>query len=396
MNLLVAIITAPPGRGAVSSEVTCIKEVGMRRHMMLMSALLLVAVFSLSESPADVTRTLRYELDPSRSFVVENLAGRMTVVPGGGGRIQVTATVHAESGRLADSVELELVGGGEDQHLRVRYPVDEYRKFQYPEEGVNTSVRYAGRKVRVNRTSGVLLYADVEIRVPRGEIHGKFRNAVGRIQGEEIEGRVTFDTGSGDVTLTDIRGDVTADTGSGDIDATDIGGAFNGDTGSGDIRLSRFRGIEIRCDTGSGSIEISDSETEALLADTGSGGVSVRDTMARRLNADTGSGNITFSGDGLEEIDADTGSGRVEIESPGDRLVRVNVDTGSGSLVLRMGPNASFEAIAEQGSGSIRNRYSDADPIIEGKEVIGYRRGSGRTRITFDTGSGNLVLEPAR
>lgn len=368
----------------------------MRRYMILMSALLLVAVFSVSESPADVTRTLRHELDSSRSFVVENLAGRMTVVPGGGGRILVTATVHAESGRLADSLELELVGGGADQHLRVRYPIDEYRKFQYPEEGGNTSTRYAGRKVRVSRSSGVLLYADVEIRVPRTEIHGKFRNVVGTIRGEEIEGRVTFDTGSGDVTLTDVQGRVTADTGSGDIEATEIGGAFNGDTGSGDIHLSRFRGTEIRCDTGSGSIEISDSETDSLNADTGSGGVSVSRTVARDVNADTGSGDITFSGDGLEEVDADTGSGRVKIETPGDQLIRVNVDTGSGSLVLRMGPNASFEAIAEQGSGTIRNRYSDADPIIEGREVVGYRRGSGRTRITFDTGSGNLVLEPTR
>jgi hypothetical protein len=52
--------------------------------------------------------------------------------------------------------------------------------------------------------------------------------------------------------------------------------------------------------------------------------------------------------------------------------------------------------MADQGSGTIRNRYDDARPIIRDREVVGYRRGDEKIRIFFDTGSGSLILEPGR
>ena len=74
-----------------------------------------------------------------------------------------------------------------------------------------------------------------------------------------------------------------------------------------------------------------------------------------------------------DEIDADTGSGSVELEAGGARLRRVRADTGSGDIV---------------------SRYPDAEPILRKREVVGYRRGSAQTRISVDSGSGDLILEP--
>jgi hypothetical protein len=55
-----------------------------------------------------------------------------------------------------------------------------------------------------------------------------------------------------------------------------------------------------------------------------------------------------------------------------------------------------FEAHANTGSGDVRSHYTDAQAIVHGKEVVGWRRGDGRIRIDVDTGSGDFVVEPTR
>jgi hypothetical protein len=372
----------------------------MRRY----SRFLLIQIFiipalalSSTNASAEVTRTLEMEIGAGEGFAVENLAGEMRILPGAGGNVVVVATVHAESQRLADAIRLEEVSGKlSPRTLRVEYPLDLHTSYRFPEGGGNTSTRYAGRKVRVSRSSGVLLYVDLEIRLPGSEVDGKFRNVAGPVSGRDVAGTLTFDTGSGDVILSHVRGRINADTGSGDINATDVEGSFDGDTGSGDVKLTQFRGESITCDTGSGDIKITNSEADTIDADTGSGDVLVEESILRKLDADTGSGDIEVSGNGVELFDADTGSGSVELVTDGEQLMRVDVDTGSGSFVVRLGPNASFEALADQSSGTIKNRFSGAEAIIRGREVIGYRRGDGRTQIRSDTGSGNLILEPIR
>ena len=127
---------------------------------------------------------------------------------------------------------------------------------------------------------------------------------------------------------------------------------------------------------------------------TGSGDVRLHGVEARQVDADTGSGEVRIEEGLADEVEVDTGSGDVAIQADGSRLRRVKADTGSGSVRLRLGPDAGFEAHADLGSGDIVSRYPDAQPIVKQREVIGYRRGDGRTRIDVDTGSGDLVLEP--
>jgi DUF4097 and DUF4098 domain-containing protein YvlB len=279
-------------------------------------------------------------------------------------------------------------GRGGAALLRVRYPVERHTRFRYPGGdsesgggwlswlgGSSSSMRYDGRRVKVSARRGVTLYADVEVRVPAGKSEATFRNHVGPISGAGLEGRLRFDTGSGNQRLRDLRGDIVADTGSGDVEAASIEGT-------------------LRCDTGSGRCEIDDFSGERLICDTGSGEVEVRGAKARKISVDTGSGDVRLKNVDADTMIVDTGSGGVDIESPADRLSRVEADTGSGDVRLRLGDGASFEARADTGSGDIISHYSDAEPIIRRREVVGYRRGDGRIRIEVDTGSGDLVLEP--
>ncbi len=255
----------------------------------------------------------------------------------------------------------------------MRYPYARSTKFRYPgapgaaEEppwwvrafgGSSTSTEYDGHRVKVSGDAGVLAYADLEIQLPRGSITAVFRNLVGRIEGRDVEGSLLFDTARGDIVLEGVKGRIKADTGSGDVTASSIEGSFSCDTGSGDCILRRFHGDGVACDVGSGAVRLDSIVATSVDADTGSGNVDARDVDA-------------------EQFRADTGSGDVNLVSSGSRLVRVTADTGSGDVTIRLGADASFEVFADQGSGNLVNRFPDAQPIVKGKQVIGYRRGTG-------------------
>ena len=351
---------------------------------------LLSLACAVSLASAETTRTLRADLsaDALGHFAVENLAGTMRVVPGAGRTVVAVATVHAESDALAGSMKLEQVAGRQGvPTLRVVYPLDEEKTLRYPGRhregnilesmfgGSSTTTEYDGHKVKVSETGGVLLYADVEVQVPRHLDNAVFRNLVGFLEGNDLEGTILFDTASGDVTLATVKGQIKADTGSGNVKVTDATGSLSCDTGSGDCDLSGFDGDTLHCDVGSGD-------------------VTLRKARAHRLDINAGSGDVRVTEGDVEEFLADTGSGDIHLENHGRRLVRVKADTGSGDVVLRLAPDATFEAMADQGSGDITMRYKDAQPIVRHKEVIGYSRGDARTKIDVDTGSGDLTIEP--
>jgi hypothetical protein len=358
----------------------------MRAHAWFVLAVLILIVGSTAS--AEVTRKLDIELSSpaDQPFAVENLVGTMKVLPGDGGAPRALAVVHADSQELAELVRFEqVIGEGGRPTLRVRYPLDRVDSIRYPAGsgggsfleifGGHSKTKYDGRQVRISSTSGALLYADVEVRLPAAELEATFRQHVGLLTGQNVRGRLTFDTSSAGITLDKVGGAITADTGSGDVTAVDLRGRFACDTGSGDCELTGFDGDDLSFDTGSGD-------------------VIVRSARARRLTMDTGSGDVRALGVDVEEFAGDTGSGDIELQSRGDRLVRVQADTGSGDVLLRLGPEASFEAHADQGSGDLVSRYDDATPIQERREIVGYRRGGGKTLIDVDTGSGDLILEP--
>ena len=343
---------------------------------------------------AEVTRTLKLELsaeDAAKPFAVENLTGSLGVSRGSSDKVVATVTVHAESDTLADLVRFEqVVDKGGRTTLRVRYPLDKYRTLRAPRAeregsghswlgflGLDGSSRidYDGHRVTVSGSDGVWLYADVAVELPARDVDAELRQAVGAVHAGGVSGKLSFESGSGDVTVADARGEIKAETGSGDIQGSHLEGSFRCSTGSGSCDITGFKGDALRGDTGSGNIRLSDVEARVVKADTGSGDIQATDILS-------------------EDFDADTGSGDVTLIAREGRLTRVKVDTGSGDVKLRLGANASFEAYADQGSGDLVSHYADAQPIVKKKEVVGYRRGDGKIHIDVDTGSGDVVLEP--
>jgi len=352
---------AQPSRADERLRGVMTKEVVVR----LTRAILAVAGLAPLGLPAqaEVTRALEASLpvSPGAAFAVLNLAGTLTVVPGPGPAVRVKATVHAESEALAASVSLATVPGKDGTPtLRMEYPVDRYDEFLYPARGAgsDSGIDYAGRRVRVSGSRGVLLYADLVVEVPKGAGQGRLETHAGAIEAERLEGDLRFESGSGTVRLSHSKGDLVGDTGAGDVIARDLQGSFRCDTGSGDCRVEGFAGEKLACDTGSGRVRL--------------------------------------DGIDAEEVKVDTGSGSVEIEAIGDRLRRIVADTGSGAVRLRLPPRAGFAAKANLGGGDLRCDYPDAERIVKRSEVVGCRRGDGRVEIRVDTGSGGLVIEPGR
>jgi len=343
-----------------------------------LSILLTLAVLGLAPAlRAEVTKTARLTHDATRPFAVENLAGTMKVMPGSGSTAEVVATLHAESQGLLDAMSFELTTDEKGRpSLRVRYPATE-RRFRYPQGNSNTETKYDGRRVKVTRDQGALAYADLEVHLPRDVAEAWLRNGVGALTASGVSGHLKLDTASGDITVSDVAGDVLADTGSGNVKATGARGRFRCDTGSGDCAVSGFRGEDLNLDTGSGNLDVSDVETRRLRADTGSGDVRVSRTLA-------------------EDVAADTGSGSLNMELTGASLSRVKADTGSGDVRLHLPRDASFEVRADMGSGDLESGFADAQAIVNGREVVGYKRGDGRIKIEVDTGSGDVVVGPTR
>jgi Toastrack DUF4097 len=331
---------------------------------------------------ADATRSLEGSLAVAAggSFGVENLVGAIKVVPAAGHDLRLRATVHAESEELAASLSLATVTGKHGEPtLRVVYPLDRYDEFRYAGGGTgrHSSGEYAGHKVRISGSRGVLVYADLVVEVPAGATRSRIATLGGSIEAERVEGGLRFDTGSGPISIAHSKGELTADTGSGQVSASDVHGSF-------------------RCDTGSGECRVEDFEGDLLSADTGSGAVLVTRARAARIKLDTGSGQVRLVRIDAEEVSADTGSGPVELEAYGSRLKRFSADTGSGAVRLQLPADAGFVAKADVGGGRLRCDFQDAKAIVEDHEVVGYRRGDGRVRVDVDTGSGGLTIEPAR
>ncbi len=334
----------------------------MRLNPYLSAALVLALA---GPAHAEVTKTLNAEVpagDAAR-FAVENLIGAMRVKAGSGPTVRVTATIHAESQALADSLRFERKTTHKGLPLlTLQFPVDQYREYRYPairgrhdfHPGDGDGWDWFGRRrVVVSNDDGVLLYADVEIELPRGEREAEFYNRVGALSASGVSGRLRFDTAGGDVKLDHVAGDVVVDTGSGDLKATELEGSLSCDTGSGDCDVDGFKG-------------------DRLSMDTGSGDVSLRRVEVKRIDADTGSGNVVATGLVTESLSADTGSGDVRLTLPRD---------------------LGFELRADLGGGDIENHIADATPVLRHRELVGYRRGDGRTRIDLDTGSGDVVLD---
>jgi hypothetical protein len=335
---------------------------------------------------ATETRILEqaFPLVESDTLRLANLAGRMEIEPGPAGEVRVAATIHA-AGRDAEETRRLLDGMAWVRHedgWALSYPVDDHSRFHYPREGVfrwgsHNTTRYLGRRVTVTARktpSTPTLYADLRVTLPpAGAV--RLRNVVGAVDGGELAGDLTIDTGSGDVRLGAFRGALAVDTGSGDVRVAAVDGRAGVDTGSGDVEIGAVAGEQVTVDTGSGDVTVGPGRLRSLAADTGSGDITVRDVDA-------------------ETMDFDTGSGDVIVDSALNWARSLAADTGSGDVEIHADPGATFRLTADQGHGDLVVRYGDVRWIKRGTRLVGAERGDMHTRIEVDTGSGDCVLAP--
>jgi hypothetical protein len=338
---------------------------------------------------AETTRILRAELAPGdlAHFSVENLAGRMHVSRWAGDAVAAVATVHAADEKLAQTVSLERVPGENGRvALRVRYASSQKTVRYVPDTSGSRflswlefswdSMEYDGRRMRVSKSHGPILYVDVEVQVPGRLADATFLNKVGRLNAEDLEGRISFEVASADIVLGHLNGEIRIEGGSGDVRAKDIGGSWSSRFGSGDCRLETFHGDSASFHTGSGDVHASSID-------------------AKKLEVETGSGDSHFGGARVEEFAGRAGSGNIDLDASAHLPSAISVTTSSGNVDLRLPPDAAFEAVTRHGSGDVSVRFEDVLATLHDGKITGYRRGSGAgAKITARTGSGDLTITP--
>jgi hypothetical protein len=356
------------------------------RHVGLLAALALCPLAIRAEA----TRTLRREIPnaASRGVAIENLLGTMRVTAAAGDAIVVVATVHAEDDTLASSVRLEEVrGDGGVPTLRVRYPtaprVLRYRSSDRDDDdwdgflmfGDRDSERYDGHRYRISARRGTLLYADVEVQLPAHAAGATFRELVGELVADGLEGKLAFRVNSADVRLSRLRGDIDVSGSSGDTRASRISGTWRSEFSSGDCKLEEF-------------------EESSVLFHTSSGDVDARDVVADRLSVETSSGDARIRDADVRELQSNASSGDLSFESSGRRLVRVRANSSSGDVHLALATDASFHAEADQSSGDMRVRFDDGERRYRSGDLVSFRRGTGGADIQVTTSSGDFTIDP--
>ncbi len=388
--------TDSPGRAAARGQ----RRPSGRPGMGALCAIVFLAVPALGE----FDESYRFDAD---SLSVSSLIGKVEVRQAAGDEFEVEVSVRGEDG-TRENIRLDQDTRGSRARLAVEFPVDEERRYVYPEFSRRSSNLWSrrqsgshsllgeilrsvsGRRIRVVRTgSGLEAWADVTIRVPEGRSL-EVELGAGDIDVSDVAADLELKTRAGMAEAAGLDGDVRIRVGSGGLAVQDVRGRLLMDTGSGKARLDRFEGDALSIDTGSGSVAITEVSAEAIDIDTGSGGVTVDGVEAKRLTIDTGSGSVRVESVGADAAVIDTGSGRVHLalERMGDG--RFEIDTGSGGIVMLVPDDLSARFDIDVGSGGIDVDVPITKTLHKSRGEMRFVAGDGDANVILDTGSGSV------
>jgi hypothetical protein len=310
-----------------------------------LSALILAA--SLLAVPALAEFEEEHTLQ-AEQLVLRNLIGEIRVEGHDGEAFGVHVAARGrDSSRDNLTIEVEE---GSSAEVNIEFPLDRETRYVYPPMGPRSQTRFSmsnegegvlsflsrlfgsdSSSIRVSgKGSGMELWADVTIRVPRGA-HVVVENGVGKIFAREVEGDVSLDGSASEIEASAIRGDLSIDTGSGKVTVEEVAGDVLVDTGSGRVGLVAIEGERVDVDTGSGHVRLDSVRAASVVVDTGSGSVELRlpvDASAT-IRADTGSGGINVDFEGARVDRHDRHEAEIVI---GAGAARFDLDTGSGSI----------------------------------------------------------------
>lgn len=182
----------------------------------------------------------------------------------------------------------------------------------------------------------------------------------------EINGKVDFSSGGGNISTQNINGTADISTGGGNIKAGDINGNADLSTGGGEIKVGTVNGVA-DISTGGGNVDVFSIISSADISTAG-GNISVG-SIGGKAGISTGGGNINIS-EISGSADVSTGGGNVNIESAKGK---VEVSSGAGTLNLK-NINGSLEA--STGSGTI----------------TAYLQPDGKSSSELSTGMGSVIL----
>ncbi len=348
--------------------------------------------------------SFRFDAD---SLSVSSLIGKMEIRQATGDEFEVEVSVRGKDG-TRENIKLDQDTRGSRTRLAVEFPVDEERRYVYPEFSRRSANLWSrrqsgsdsllgeilrsvsGRRTRVVRTgSGLEAWADVTIRVPEGRSL-KVELGAGDIDVSDVAADLELKTRAGMAEAAGLDGDVKIGVGSGGLAVQDARGRLVMDTGSGKARLDGFEGAALSIDTGSGSVAVTEVAADAIDIDTGSGGVTVDGVEAKRLTIDTGSGSVRVESAGADAAVIDTGSGRVHLalERMGDG--RFEIDTGSGGIVMLVPDDLSARFDIDIGSGGIDVDVPITKTLHKSRGEMRFVAGDGAATVVLDTGSGSV------
>ncbi len=353
---------------------------------------------------AEFDESYRFDAD---SLSVSNLIGKVKIGRATGDEFEVDVSVRGEDG-TPDNIRLDEATRGSRARLSVEFPVDEERRYVYPEfsrrranlwsrrQSSSDSLlgeilrSMSGRRIRIERSGGGLeAWADVTIGVPEGRSL-KVELGAGDIDVSAVAADLELRIRAGMAVAADLDGDVKIGVGSGGLAVQDVRGRLVMDTGSGKARLDRFEGTALVIDTGSGSVAVTEAAADTIAIDTGSGGVTVEGLEAGRLAIDTGSGNVRVESAGADGALIDTGSGAVHLALVRMGDGRFEIDTGSGGIVMLVPADLSARFDIDIGSGGIDVDVPISKTLHKSRGEMRFIAGDGDANVILDTGSGSV------
>ncbi len=373
----------------------------------LAAASLAAASFLAAPTFAEFDESHRFD---ARSLEVANLIGKVIVGPAAGDEFEVDVSVRGADG-VRRNIDVEPERGSRAR-LTVVFPVDEERRFTYPEfsrqraqlsfrQGRSRSLlgeilrSVSGRRIRVERSGGGMeVWADLTIRVPEGASL-KLEHGAGDVEVEAVAANLDLDVKAGVMEAVELDGRNELGVGSGRLAVREARGELELDTGSGGVSLEDFEGGELVIDTGSGAVEVARAKAESIDVDTGSGGVRLQGVEARSLVVDTGSGGVRVEAVSIDEASIDTGSGSVRLALVHMGDGEFDIDTGSGGISLLVPADVSARFDIDVGAGGIDVDVPIARMLHKSRGEMRFVSGDGKANVILDTGAGSVRVATA-
>ncbi|NCC31970.1 MAG: hypothetical protein EOM24_08080 [Chloroflexia bacterium] len=211
-------------------------------------------------------------------------------------------------------------------------------------------------------------YVEFRIGVPEG-IEVQAELVSGDVQVEEVQGTLTLTTVSGELVTSNTRGALTMSNTSGDLVAQNHRGPLQINGVSGDVKIS--------------------GHVEAPFVRTVSGDVEVEGATGL-VDVRTISGDIRVNSQKPVHVQLENTSGEIDVRTALMPGVTHTMSNASGSITVRLAESANLRLEATTTSGSVA---TNIDGLTLDRRSVRGTLGTGETRLTITTASGNISVE---